>query len=289
MIILSATLLLKSYPATLQNHFLLPIFLGIALFRPTIVTLHNGQLAALLLLTITFTVYFWEKDKWWQGSVFLPFLALKPNLGVPLLLLLSFYLVIRRQIAALVFGGLCGLALLLAGLAQNPDWIMEFWKAGNTKLSQIFGFSPTVWGLSAFFCQYEIGCTIRYGGFVCLILLIVFVFYVAKNGKTLSPTLVTGFAITVMLLVTPSAWPYDQLLLVLPILTVTMNLAKNDYPFLPVALIFLALDALAFLLLGISASIEREYWNAIVPLFVFFLLTWFLSMKRPMQPNADGA
>jgi hypothetical protein len=92
-----------------------------------------------------------------------------------------------------------------------------------------------------------------------------------------------------MLLVTPSALPYDQLLLMIPIITVTMNLAKNDYPFLPTALIFLAFDALAFLLLGISASIEREYWNAMVPLFVFFLLTWFLSRKRPMQRNAQGA
>jgi hypothetical protein len=95
---------------------------------------------------LSFTVYFRERGKWWQGCVFLPILALKPNLGIPIILLLSFYLVLRRKILALVAGGFSGLVLIYVGLVQNPNWIVEFWRAGNTKLSTMFGFSPTIWG-----------------------------------------------------------------------------------------------------------------------------------------------
>jgi len=40
---------------------------------------------------------------------------------------------------------------------------------------------------------------------------------------------------------------------------VTMGLAERGYRFLPVALLFLTIDILAILLLGISATFERDF------------------------------
>jgi hypothetical protein len=57
-------------------------------------------------------------------------------------------------------------------------------------------------------------------------------------------------------------------------------LAKNGYGYLPTSLIFLAIDVFALILLGVSAKIQMEIWNAAIPLFVFGLLVWCLSKNR---------
>jgi hypothetical protein len=67
-----------------------------------------------------------------------------------------------------------------------------------------------------------------------------------------------------------------------------MSLARKGYRFLPVALLSLIVDILAFLMLGISATFERDLWNAIIPLSIAFLLTWYLATEdessSPSQP-----
>ena len=289
MILSSVMLLLKSYPAALNQRFLLPLLAGVALFRPAMLSLMNGQLSALLLLILTITSYFWEKGKWWQGSIFLPLLALKPNLGIPIILGLSFYLILRRQTPALIAGGLAGMGLIIAGLVLNGNWIIEFWRAGNTKLSTMFGFSPTIWGVSAFFCKYNPGCTFLYGGFISLLVFIGLILLLVAQQKTLSPTSVISLVIPAVLLLTPYTWSYDQLLLQIPIITLTMSWAKRGYRFLPIALLSLAIDILAFFMLGISARLERDLWNVMIPLSVLLLLLWQHSTDRLVPAEAQPA
>jgi hypothetical protein len=288
MIIVSILLLLRLYPEPLAKQFLLPLLIGVVLFRPAIVTLVNGQLSGFLLLVIVCFVYLWEDGKWWQGSILLPLLILKPNLGVPIIALLSLYLLIKKQIVPLFVGAASGVVVLLTGFLLNPNWIKEFWQAGNTKLSQIFGFAPTIWGLSSIFCQHKLDCSLVYGGALSLLLLMGLSFLLVKKLSNLSPLLAASIAITITLLITPTAWPYDQLLLTIPIVAVIMELASARSRFLQVALIFLAIDVMAFILLGISARVRMETWNAIIPLSVFALLVWTLSKHRPVPP-ASGA
>lgn len=280
MIISSVALLLRLYPDPLIKRFILPLLVGVIIFRPTIITLINGQLGGFLLLVIVCIIYLWERDKWWQGTVFLPILALKPNLGIPIIVLLSLYLILQRKITSLIAGGISGLALLIIGLAQNSNWILEFLRIGNIKLSQTFGFSPTIWGISTFLCNYKLNCSIGSGSVIGLIFLIGYIQLLARKQKVLSPALAVGLAISVMLLLTPYSWPYDQLLLIVPIITVTMCLAKDGYKFMPTALIFLVIDIVAMILLGISARIQMEIWNVTIPLSVFGLLVWYLLKKR---------
>jgi hypothetical protein len=280
MIYSSVLLLLRLYPAPLIKHFILPVLAGVILFRPTIITLINGQLSGFLLLVLVCIIYLWEKGKWWQGTVFLPILALKPNLGVPIIVLLSFYLIFQRKITSLIAGGISGLALLITGLAQNSNWIPEFLRVGNIKLSQTFGFSPTIWGISTRLCNYKLYCSIGFGSVLGLIFLIVYIYLLARKQKVLSPALAVGLAITVMLLLTPYTWPYDQLLLIAPIITVTMSIAKAGYRFMPIALIFLVIDVVAIVILGISARIQMEIWSVMIPLSVFGLLVWYLSKGK---------
>lgn len=289
MILIAVSLLLKPYSYAAYKHYLVPLLAGIVLFRATIVTLHNGQISGLLLLTTAWIAYLWGKGKWWQGSIFLPILVLKPNLGVPIILLLSVYLVFRKQFRALLLGAGAGLVLICIGLLQDPNWIVEFWQAGNTKLSTTFGYSPTIWGVSAYLCNHDPGCITAYGGAAAVLLLIGSTYLLGTKNASLPSIWAVSFAVTVTLLLTPYTWPYDQLLLIVPIITVVMHLARTGFPFLPTALLFLGIDILAFVLLGISAGIQTESWSAAIPVCVLALLAGMIwkSTKPGNAPDGD--
>lgn len=287
MILASLLLLLKARADVPAVRFILPLIAGIAIFRSTVVTLHNGQLAALLLLVTSAIVYLWEKGGWAQGAVLLPLLALKPNLGVPVILFLSAYLIYRRRIQALLLGAFAGLLLIVLGLLQNPRWIAEFWSAGNTKLAQIFGIAPTLWGISTYLCKYNGACSLTYGALASTLTLIAGTWLAWSNRRVLSPLNVVALACTVMLLLTPTAWPYDQLLLLIPIVAITRGLANAGVAFLPVALLFPAIAAIGWVLLGVSASIETEVWNFAIPLLVLGLLGWSLSVENRKAQTAS--
>ncbi len=266
------------------KHFVLPVLSGVALFRPTILTLVNGQLSGMLLLIITAVIYLWEKEKWAQGAALLATLALKPNLGVPVIGLLSIYLILQKRISSLVALMISGVLLVLVGLVQNSDWMIEFWSAGNAKVSQTFWFTPTIWGASAFLCNYNSSCTFGYGIFLSFLFLTGCLYLFVKKRNISSPSLAASLATVITLLLTPHTWPYDQLLLVIPIVTIMMLLAKDGYSYLPVALLFLAIDVLAFVLLGISGMIQMEIWNVFIPLAVLGLLIGYLK-KTTTRPN----
>ncbi len=288
MIFFAVVLLLMANSNQPLKHFIVPLFAGITLFRPTILTLVNGQLSGLLLLVITAIIYLWEKGKWRHGAILMAILALKPNLGLPIIGLLSIYLILRKQVSSLITLTISGMLLVFVGLLQNPNWILEFWNAGNTKLSQTFGFSPTTWGVSAFFCTYAPNCTIRYGVSISLLFIIGYLYLLVKKRNILSPSLAIGLAVAITLLLTPYTWPYDQLLLAAPIITLVLLLAKDGHRYLPVSLLFLGIDILTFLLLGIAAKIQLEIWNASIPLFIFCLLVWYLSNNKLESPGIEA-
>jgi hypothetical protein len=289
MIVSSIALLLMTNSNLSTKRFIFPLLAGVILFRPTIITLVNGQLSGMLLLLIACIIYLWERGKWRQGAALLALFALKPNLGIPLIVLLSVYLIQQQQITSLIAEAVSGLLLLLAGFVQNPNWLIEFWNAGNTKLSQTFGFSPTIWGMSAFFCNYNLNCTVGYGVCLGLLFLIGYLFLLARKKNILSPALVVTLAIAITLLLTPYTWPYDQLLLVAPIVTITKMLGKDGYGYLQTSLLFLTIDILALILLGISGKIQMEIWNVSIPLFIFGLLIWYILHNKPMSRVADSA
>ena len=125
-------------------------------------------------------------------------------------------------------------------------------------------------------CDYSRSCAIGYGSAAALIVLIGSLWLMVRMQKELSPTWAVGLAVTATLLLTPTAWPYDQLLLIIPIISIVMTLARAGFAFLPTALIFLGIDIMAFLLLGITARIEVETWNAAIPLLILGILGWMI-------------
>jgi hypothetical protein len=155
MILIAIILLMQATSSQSVKSYYLPLIGGAVIFRPTLITLVNGQFSGFLLLVLAVMVYFWENGKWKLGAALIPFLALKPNLGVPIIGLLGIYLVQQKKVSALITAALSGLLLIIVGWIQNPRWLIEFWNAGNIKISQMFGFAPNIWGITNYMCRYN--------------------------------------------------------------------------------------------------------------------------------------
>lgn len=283
MLVASLGLLLALDASPRSKLLLIPLLAGAILFRPTILTLFQGQLSGLLLFILTGMVFLWKRGKWAWGGVLLSLLGLKPNIGGPLIILLSLWLLSRKQFTPLLVIFASGITLIGIGLIQNPYWLVEYWQVGNAKLTETFGGSPTLWGLSALVCKNQIRCTLPVGGAAAILVIAGFAWLVFKI-RIPGPLTVISLAVTVTLLVTPYTWTYDQALLILPIAAVTLALARDGL--LRATFLFLAIDILAVILLFFNTAMEIEILNALVPLAILGLCAAW-SVKRPGM-SADG-
>ncbi len=285
MILISIFLTLKLDKTPITRHLFLPLLAGVILFRPTILTLVNGQLAAWLLFLLTCIALLWVQGKWEWGSLLLPLLALKPNIGAPILLLLAVWLWAGKRYKSLLALGLGGILLLTAGMIQNPDWPIEYWNIGSTKLAHDFGFSPTVWGLASLACDFQKPCSLAAGGTATALLTFTALWLLVRYRTLITPLAAVSLSTLVTLLITPYTWPYDQLLLLLPIAAVVFSLAKHKGGFLPATIFFLGIDLLTIILLFFSAALEIEILNAFVPLTVLVLLLWRLFQREQISES----
>ncbi len=278
---------LRQYPA--WKHYILPVLAGVILFCPTVITLLYGQISGLLFFILTGVIWLWKKEKWLLGSMFLTLIALKPNLGVPILIIVSFWLLIQKRVMALVGIIISGLVLIYVGIIINPNWIVEYWAIGNTKMSQTFGFSPTLWGLSAYITGFNFSRSVILGGIAIAIILMGILYMIWKKHKAITPVWIISIAITTTLLVTPYTWSYDQLLLLIPIIAIILIMVKGKYRFLLSSMVFICLDVFAFALLIISVRIHHEVLNVLIPLIVFIALVFCIVSMRPIPAESPSS
>jgi hypothetical protein len=281
MIVAALGLLLKAKAGL--GYILFPLITGIIFFRPTILTLFNGQISSWLLLLLAVSVYFWEKGNWNWGSLVLAFLILKPNLGAPLLLLLGLWLLFQKRYKSILVMLLMGMILLAIGFLQNPHWVSAYWSIGNTKLSETFGGSPTVWGLGALISHNNSIFTLLIGGLASLFILLGFFRAVLRSRVPLGPLAVVALTVTVTLLITPYTWTYDQLLLLIPITAVTLAM-NQDAVRLPLTTAFiLGIDVLIVILLLFDTILQVEILNVVIPAVVFGMCLWWLVPRIPAR------
>jgi hypothetical protein len=172
MIIFSVLALIFLQTNPERIHYIFPIFAGVTLFRPSLNTLFGGQISGLLLLILTCVVLLWSKEKWSIGALLLPLVVLKPNIGGPILIILIFWLLLQKRVKAFIGIAISSLVLIFIGMIIYPNWILNYLEIGNTKMTQTFGFSPTLWGLSAYITNFKFLPTIILGGITITILLI---------------------------------------------------------------------------------------------------------------------
>ena len=286
MIIVSLAILLSQHDHPRAKLFFIPLLAGIVLFRPTILTLTQGQVSGLFLFVLAWITYLWQKGKWFYGGLLLGLLALKPNLGLPIIVLLVCWLFLQKRWSSLFGTLVSGIFILISGLVVNPDWVVQYWRIGSNKLAGTFGGSPTVWGLGALISHNQSTGTILIGSLAALLILLGFFWTIFRFRANLQPLSVLALAITVTLLIAPYTWTYDQLLLILPITSVTVAMHRMGVRFPLTAVLFLGIDVLALVLLFFDSLLQVEILNVVIPAVVLGLCLWCLNPRLPA--NAGG-
>ena len=283
MIIASLVSLLRLETTPRGKLFFLPLFAGIVLFRPSILTLTQGQVSGLFLFALVGIAFLWQKGKWFRGGLLLGLLALKPNLGFLVIALVAIWLLRDKNWPALCGAFVSGVFLLLAGLIDNPAWVVQYLQVGSHKLAETFGGSPTVWGLGALISHNQITPTLIIGSLLGLIILFGFFRFSLPGRDARRPLSVLALAVCVTLLVTPYTWTYDQLLLILPLTTVMLAMDRIKVYFPLTASLFLGIDVLVVILLYFDTLLQVEIWNVLIPLVVFGLCLRWLPRAVPTK------
>jgi hypothetical protein len=279
MIIASLALLLCLETNPRKKLFFLPLVIGTILFRPTILTLTQGQLSGLFLFALVWIAFLWQKRKWFWGGCLLGLLALRPNLGFILIILVGLWLLLNKNWTALGGTLVSGIFVLTAGLIYNPAWVIQYLHVGSNKLAETFGGSPTVWGLGALISHNHTTTTLIIGCLAGLLILFGFFRAILHAHATLRPVSVLALAAGVTLLITPYTWTYDQLLLVLPLSAVILAMDRRGVRFPLTASVFLGIDVLVVALLFLDVVMQVEIWNVLIPLVVFCMCLW--GLDRP--------
>ena len=285
-IILGVTVALSLTREGLKAKLLLVyLLIGVVFFRPTTLVLFTGPISGLFLILLAGSFFCFERNKTFWGGFLLAFLMLKPNLGAVIIPLMIIWLLRQKMVHAFWGMAAAGLFMLTAGLLYNPHWLTEYWQVGTGKLTQTFGFSPTIWGLAHLACSYQRSCTLMVGGAFAVVLTGMVLWLLVRLPNK---TALEAFSLsTIMtLLVTPYVWTYDQLLLLIPIAAVVFFLGERQGGFLPAALFFLAIDFLAIFLLVFNTVLQVEILNGIIPL-VILLFLWY-SRYPQTHPTSFG-
>jgi len=279
MTVLSLGLMLSLWDSALARRYALPLIAGLIVFRPFLVTLRNGQLGAFLLLALTITVVLWVRARWRIGGAAAALLALKPSLGLPLIVLLALWSLLRAKPGALLGLLLGGASLFVIGCEERA-WVAHFVTIGETKLVFNFGFSATVWGLAHTVCSGEPKCSLLLGGLAALAALALVGGVFWRGRRRIGPAFATSVAVPVVLLITPYLWAYDQILLIPPLAVVVMDMAESGIGFLRAALIPLGISVLALGLLFLAGVFGSDVWSAAVPLAIPALVLWRIHLRR---------
>jgi len=262
-------------------HLVFPLVAAAFIFRPTIVTISNGQLGAFLLIFLSLTIIFWKDQKFWQGAVMLSFLVIKPTIGVPIIFLVLVWLFFKKNYKTMIIIIGSGFVWLIIGLLLDFQWIPKFFSNSAKKLSDNLGLFPNIWGISSRLCNQESLCALGIGSLLTLFLLLITI-YVLWSNKTGSVYYAISIIISVSLLITPYIWAYDQILLIIPLIFASIMLYQQGYPYILVAIFPIAFSILSLSLLFLALHLNQDTWSFLMPL-ICLLLTLLLPITLKNQ------
>lgn len=253
---------------------MIPMIAGALLFRPVIVTVRNGQIGAILLLLVVLALYLWERERWLSGGVLIGATLLKPSLGIPVAVFIGLWAILARRWRIVAGFSLGVVGLYAIGWLQAPGWVNQYLAIAIGKGNQTLGFAPSLWGLAGLACSDVPACILA-SGLVSTTLLLMMILTVFMRWRgTMAPRLAVGIAISAALLVTPYLWAYDQILLLVPIVVLSMEMREQGYPYIATAPLLLVCSLCALLLVYVASILGRDAWSAALSFLVLIGIIW---------------
>lgn len=288
MILAASTLLQWIAVGDLRLALLVPFLAGIFTFRATLVTLRNGQMGAFFLLVLVLVILAWSRERWVFGGLLLSFLALKPSFGMPLLFLVSFWLVITSQWRAI--GGLLlsllGLAVL--GWIVDLGWPGKFLAAGQDKFSTNLNAFPNLIGWCYGVFDRNLPLAFSITAAIAVILIAVLLRFLWTRRQALKPAEVVSLLIPAALLLSLYLWAYDQILLIIPIIMTAGALVRLGKPYWFSASLPLLFSIGSLFLLFLAFQKGDDSWSVLCSVVSLAWFGFLLDMRSPAPAKVSN-
>jgi hypothetical protein len=252
----------------------IPILLGVFLFRPVAETLRIGQLDWLILLFIALGLFFWEKQHWFVGGMVIALAAVKPQIGIPIFVFTSIWVLMRRKWSSL-FGEMLMIFLLCSsGWLINHSWILQWLGSGGNKIESTICCTPTIWGLSSFFSKFDMWRGLIVGIIIATIFSAISICIISIIPSH-QAFFAIGLIIPASLLISPYLWTYSQIVLLISIFIIINIMKRRNFHYLLTAPFLLYIALFSGGIVFISMRVGVDVFTSLVPVVIFGLLLWF--------------
>ncbi|MCB0120009.1 MAG: DUF2029 domain-containing protein, partial [Anaerolineales bacterium] len=264
-----------------------PIFLFLVFWGPLYLTSHAGTISVLPVILLLAAILLFEKDQSLWAGVVLAFTMLKPPQGLTILLLAGVWFLARRDWKAILGVALGGLAILVIGLIQDPQWIQKFLGAGDAVMARTQGVHSNVWAFAYLACDGASPCSTLLGGTLSLILLGAASLLLWRNQAKWSAWEAMNVIIPFGFISTIYLWVYDQLPYIIPIVWIIGALVQKRRG-VWLAFGFLALlDMVSLFAVLRLVDTEKDLWSLGTTILVFLFL--FIAQRMKQKPAIDKA
>ena len=272
--LLASMLILISYYPKRSYGFELLAIGTVFLFRPTLYIIPGGQITAEFLILLVLSIYLFSRGKWFFGGLAASMIVLKPSLGIPFLALLGVWLIFRKHWTGL--GGIGAGGILLYGLGAlfDPLWGLNYLAIGQGAFDKYHGYQPTILGLTGLIFNADWLKTFAgIAGVFSVLAVTAYLFFKRKLYK--SPFRAVAIFTVVTLMVSPYAWNYELILLLIPILYILI-VVSSMYGDMYAFLFSISILGVSVILYLIALSKGHDVWSLLVS-----VLIWGLMLMLP--------
>jgi hypothetical protein len=260
--------------------------IGLA-FLPTLFAVVAGQITPLLLLGAVGFLAFTERKQEALAGAAATLLAIKPHLAYLFWIALLLWSVRERRWRTLAGGVCAGLALTAIPLALNPHVVQQYWHT-FTQTPPAQYRSPTL-GTVLRLAFGEQHFRLQFLAMVPGLLWFVPYWWLHRRDRNWKEQLPLLLAVSV-LTTAYGGWPFDLVLLLLPVLHAATTAAKrgwNASTFLAVGL-FAAINAIAVAQLALEVEYFWFIWITPAVLASYLAVRWAAARLTPTETVAAG-
>ncbi len=280
----SVIVLLTYYESRRPSIVTVVLPVGLALVsRATLLMLITGQLALLILLSLSLSLYLARRGRSFWSGVLLSTILLKPTPFILFAPLYGVWLVSRRRWPILLGAGTASACLFLASWLLQPGWVSGWLRADDMTFWTFI--TPTVWGLSSELA----GDWWPIVGLLITMLVTIVLGWLVVADENLDEADAMSVALAGSLLVTPYLWAYEHILLILPVLFLSFRWTRRHLR-IPVYVFLVVI--LPWALFAIAKQRQYDTLTALAPLTILIWYGLVLFQERTADPvyrHANGA
>ena len=290
-IALTIYILLRHWQDKSHHNMLVPIFFFLLFWGPLYLTTHAGTISVFSLLVLLGAILLLENDKSLWAGIILALTMLKPPQGLTILLLAGVWFLARRDWKAIIGVAIGGLAILIVGLIQDPQWIQKFLGAGDAVMARTLGVHSNVWAFAYLACDGASPCSTLLGGTLSLSLLGGASLLLWRNQAKWSAWEAMNVIIPVGFVSTIYLWAYDQLPYILPIVWIVGTLTQKQRNIILAFIFLILLDLISIFAIVQQALTDKDLWSLGTTLLVmlFLLITWRMKQKPAIDKAPASA